>query len=127
MTKSCAICPARSNCPGDSPATGRKQSTNRRVGERRSGNSGVSDSPSDSQGSLELEFLPPAPQAPRTLKTTVEARIYCDAQVAAPMHRSVAAFLDSAMILIGCGIFLGIFQCLGGSVRVDRFDKIVCA
>jgi len=77
---------------------------------------------SDTQGSLDLEFLPPAPQIPRTLKTTVEAQIYCDAEVAAPMHRTVAAFLDSAMIAIGCGIFVGIFQVFGGAVRVDKFD-----
>jgi uncharacterized RDD family membrane protein YckC len=86
----------------------RKQTTNRTA--------------SDTQGSLDLEFLPPAPQIPRTLKTTVEAQIFCDAEVATPMHRSVAAFLDSAMIAIGCGIFVAIFQVFGGSVRVDTFD-----
>lgn len=80
----------------------------------------------DSQASLDLvEFLQPAPQTPRTLKTTVEASIYCDAQVATPMHRSVAAILDGAMVFIGCGVFLGVFQFLGGSVRLDRFDAIV--
>ena len=89
----------------------RKQATSRGAG--------------DSQGSLDLEFLPRAPQTPRTLKTNVEASIYCDAPVAAPMHRSVAAFLDSAMIFIGCGIFLGVFQALGGSIRVDKFDTAI--
>jgi uncharacterized RDD family membrane protein YckC len=79
----------------------------------------------DTQGSLDLEFLAPAPQTPRTLKTTVEASIYCDAPVATPMHRSVAAFLDSAMILIGWGFFLGVFQALGASVRVDKFDILM--
>jgi uncharacterized RDD family membrane protein YckC len=82
-------------------------------------------SDSDAQGSLDLEFLPPAPQTPRTLKTTVEASIYCDAPVATPMHRSVAAFLDSAMILIGWGIFLGVFQTLGVSMRMDKFGIMV--
>jgi uncharacterized RDD family membrane protein YckC len=93
----------------------RKQAANRSTG--------------DTQGSLDLEFLPQAPQTPRTLKTTVEAQIYCDAQVAAPMHRSVSAFLDSAMISIGCGIFVGIFQASGGSVRIDKFDvmMLLCA
>ena len=79
----------------------------------------------DQQGSLNLEYLQPAPAAPRTLKTTVEASIYCDAQVAAPMHRSVAVILDAAMVFIGCGIFLGIFLLFGGNVRVDRFDAIM--
>jgi uncharacterized RDD family membrane protein YckC len=89
----------------------------------------ASRSTSDTQGSLDLEFLAPAPQTPRTLKTTVEASIYCDAPVAAPMHRSVAALLDSAMIFIGCGIFLGVFQTLGGNIRVDKFDimMMICS
>ena len=62
-----------------------------------------------------LDFLPTAPQTVRTLKTTVEAMIYCDAPVAAPMHRSIAALLDFSMILIGFGIFLVIFQVFGGA------------
>lgn len=82
---------------------------------------------SDTQGSFDLEYLPQAPQSPRTLKTTVEAQIYCDAEVAAPMHRSVAAILDSAMIAIGCGIFVAIFQVFGGGIQVDRFDLAVLA
>ncbi len=85
---------------------------------------GVNRSTSDTQGSLDLECLSPAPQTPRTLKTTVEAQIYCDALVAAPMHRSVAAFLDSAMIAIGYGIFVAIFQALGGTVQIDRLDIV---
>ncbi len=91
---------------------GRKQSTGNRTA-------------SDSQGSLDLEFLPPAPHSPRTLKTTVEASIYCDAPVASTMHRAVAAFLDSAMIFIACGIFTGIFQEFGGSVQVDKFSVTI--
>ena len=97
-------------------STSRKQSTNRNANDK-----GVR----ETQGSLGLEFLQPAPQMARTLKTTVEASIYCDAQVATPMHRAVALILDAAMILIGCGIFLGIFQAVGGGVRVDRFDVVV--
>ncbi len=41
------------------------------------------------------------------------------------MHRAVAGILDAAMIVIGCGLFLGIFQSLGGTVRFDKFDAIV--
>jgi hypothetical protein len=98
----------------------KKQSTGRRT-------SGIH--MSETQGSLDLEFLPPAPQVSRTLKTTVEASIYCDAEVAAPMHRSVATILDAAMILIASGIFVGIFQgavqYFGGSVAFDKFDLII--
>jgi len=53
-----------------------------------------------------LDFLQPAPPAPRKLNTTVEAVIYCDAPVAAPMHRACAAVIDCSMILIAWGMFL---------------------
>ncbi|MCU1260894.1 MAG: domain containing protein [Bryobacterales bacterium] len=63
-----------------------------------------------------LDFLPTAsPLKSRTLKTTVEAVIYCDAPVASPMHRAMAATLDASMIVIGFGIFLVIFQIFGGA------------
>ena len=61
-----------------------------------------------------LEFLLPAPPAPRKLSTTVEAVIDCDAPVAAPMHRACAAAFDGSMILIACGLFLTVFHLLGG-------------
>jgi hypothetical protein len=64
----------------------------------------------DAQSSL--EFLPPAPPAPRKLSTTVEAVIDCDAPVAAPMHRACAAAIDGSMIFIACGLFLTV--CAGG-------------
>jgi uncharacterized RDD family membrane protein YckC len=69
--------------------------------------------PNDAQPSL--EFLLPAPPAPRKLSTTVEAVIDCDAPVAAPMHRACAAAVDGSMIVIACGIFLTVFHLLGGS------------
>ncbi len=63
-----------------------------------------------------LDFLPTAsPLKSRTLKTTVEAVIYCDAKVAGPLHRAMAAALDAAMILLGVGLFLLIFQIFGGT------------
>jgi uncharacterized RDD family membrane protein YckC len=67
-----------------------------------------------------LDFLPPAPQTARKLKTTVEAVIYCDAPVATKMHRAVAAALDLSMILIGFGVFLLTFHLSGGEVTLDR-------
>lgn len=69
--------------------------------------------PNDAQPSL--EFLLPAPPAPRKLSTTVEAVIDCDAPVAAPMHRACAAAFDGSMILIAYGLFLSVFHFLGGS------------
>jgi len=68
-----------------------------------------------------LDFLPTAaPQKSRTLKTTVEAVIYCDAPVAAPMHRAMAATLDASMIFIAFGIFLVIFQFFGGAFAWNK-------
>lgn len=67
----------------------------------------------------ELDFLPPAPPAARKLKTTVEAVIYCDAPVAAKMHRALAAALDASMVLIAFGLFLVSFHWLGGEIVLD--------
>jgi uncharacterized RDD family membrane protein YckC len=72
---------------------------------------------SDSQAFL--DFLPPAPHAPRTLKTSVEAVIYCDAPVATPTHRAVGAALDFSMIVMAIGLFLLTFHLCGG-----EFEKI---
>jgi uncharacterized RDD family membrane protein YckC len=60
----------------------------------------------DSQQSLEF------PSAP--LGTEVHAVIYCDAPVALPAHRMIAAAFDASMVLIAVGIFLGIFFISGG-------------
>jgi uncharacterized RDD family membrane protein YckC len=67
-----------------------------------------------------LDFLTPAPQGPRTLKTHVEAVIYCDADVATPKHRVIAAAIDGGMIFIGFGLFLFAFHLMGGMFRFNR-------
>jgi len=46
--------------------------------------------------------------------------IDCDAPVAAPTHRLVAAAVDGSLILAGVGVFLGIFFLSGGQVALDR-------
>jgi uncharacterized RDD family membrane protein YckC len=66
-----------------------------------------------------LDFLPPAPHAPRTLKTSVEAVIYCDAPVATPIHRAVGFALDFAVVMMAIGVFLFAFYACGG-----EFPKI---
>jgi uncharacterized RDD family membrane protein YckC len=73
---------------------------------------------SPDQGSL--EFLPPAPAKPRTLETSVEAMIRCDAPVATPTHRAVAAAIDGSMVLIGYGAFLVAFYLLGAGFTLDK-------
>lgn len=72
----------------------------------------------DTQGTL--DFLPPAVQAPRKLKTTVEAVIFCDAPVAAKMHRTVAAAMDLSMILIAYGLLLATFHLGGGEIVLNK-------
>ncbi len=66
-----------------------------------------------------LDFLVPAPQGPRTLKTQVEAVIYCDADVATPKHRTIDAAVDGGMILIGFGVFRFTIHLLGGMSLIN--------
>jgi len=77
------------------------------------------------EGQGKLEFLEAAPSKRRTLGTTVEARIYCDAPVANPLHRAVAAALDWAMVLIAYGCFLLAFRLLGGQVFLNKANLMV--
>lgn len=69
--------------------------------------------PADAQGSLDF-IVAPASRA-RTLRTNVEAQVYCDQPVATPMHRFVAGAIDSALILLGFGLFVIICQAVGGA------------
>ena len=76
-------------------------------------------SQSSSESQAFLDFLPPAPHVPRTLKTSVEAVIYCDAPVATPMHRAAAFAVDFAIVMLAIGAFLLTFHLCGG-----EFGKI---
>ena len=46
--------------------------------------------------------------------------IYCDAPVALPAHRIIAAAVDSSMVLIALGLFLGVFFLSGGDMVLNR-------
>ena len=83
--------------------------------------------PGVSGGQGELDFLPPAPAKPRTLATTVDAVIFCEAPVAARMHRAVAAALDWAMVLIAYGLFLTVFGLAGGQFALNRTNLMIFA
>jgi len=61
------------------------------------------------EGQGEFEFFEPAQTKTKTLGTTVDAVIYCEAPVATPLHRAVAAAIDLAMIFVGYGLFLMTF------------------
>jgi uncharacterized RDD family membrane protein YckC len=66
-----------------------------------------------------LDFLPPSPP-PGRKPGTVEAVIFCDAPVATPTHRALAAAIDGSMILIAFGLFLTTFHLLGGVFASDK-------
>jgi uncharacterized RDD family membrane protein YckC len=79
--------------------------------------------PTEGQG--QFEFLGPAPPKPKTLGTTVDAVIYCEAPVATPMHRAVAAAIDVTMVLFGYGFFLLAFVLCGGELIVNRPNLVI--
>jgi uncharacterized RDD family membrane protein YckC len=56
--------------------------------------------------------------APR-VRTALEAVIYSDAPVAAPVHRALAAALDLSMIVMALGVFLVTFELAGGSITIN--------
>lgn len=64
-----------------------------------------------------LDFRGAAAHA--ALGTEVHAVIYCDAPVALPAHRMIAAAFDASMVLIAVGLFLGIFFLSGGMLMLS--------
>jgi uncharacterized RDD family membrane protein YckC len=77
------------------------------------------------EGQGQLEFLPPVQSKPKTLATTVEAMIYCEAPVATPMHRACAAAIDWAMVLIAYGLFLFTFALCHGEFELNRPNLMI--
>jgi uncharacterized RDD family membrane protein YckC len=67
-------------------------------------------------GQRTLEFTNPL----EGVDTVSQAVIYCDAPVAIPAHRMMAAAADLSIIVIALGVFLGIFQLLGGQVVLTK-------
>jgi uncharacterized RDD family membrane protein YckC len=74
-----------------------------------------------------LDFLSPAPQSPRTLKTSVQASIYCDSPVAGRTHRIVAASIDLGLIITGYAFLLSVFYLAGGSFELSKPNLLVFA
>jgi uncharacterized RDD family membrane protein YckC len=77
------------------------------------------------EGQGTLDFLPPAPVKPRTLGTTVDSVIYCEAPVATSLHRAVAAALDWGVVLAAYGMFLATYFFCGGRFTIDKLNLIV--
>jgi uncharacterized RDD family membrane protein YckC len=51
--------------------------------------------------------------------------IVCDAPVATPLHRGVAAALDWSMVLIGYGLFLLAFSLAGGQFVLSKPNLMI--
>lgn len=56
----------------------------------------------------------------QSLDMQVEAVIYCDAPVAMPLHRFIAAAFDASMVLIALGLFFGVFLFSGGHIAFAK-------
>jgi uncharacterized RDD family membrane protein YckC len=65
-------------------------------------------------GQQALEFAHHFAQSERSARS-VEGVIYCDAPVAIPAHRAMAAALDTSLILIALAIFGMVFRLAGGA------------
>jgi len=76
--------------------------------------------PRIAEGQGKLDFLPSAPPKPRTLSTTVEAVIYCEAPVASTAHRAVAAAIDWTLVLVAYCAFLLTFHLCGGEFFISK-------
>jgi uncharacterized RDD family membrane protein YckC len=72
-----------------------------------------------------LDFLAPMPPKPRTLATTVEAVIYCEAPAATTLHRATAAAIDWSLVLIAYGLFLATYRVLGGAFLMNRIGLLI--
>jgi len=59
-------------------------------------------------------------EAPGEVRVQPGETIDCDAPVAPPTRRLVAAAVDGSLILVGVGVFLAIFFLSGGQVAMDR-------
>ncbi len=77
----------------------------------------------DSQQLLDLHAAISEP----SLGTEVEAVIYCDAPVALPVHRLMAAAADASMIAIALGLFLAIFYLSGGRFAFTKSSLMLFA
>jgi uncharacterized RDD family membrane protein YckC len=72
------------------------------------------------EGQGQFEFFEPLQPKAKTLGTTVDAVIYCEAPVASPVHRALAGAIDVTMVLLGYGLFLLTFALCGGTFVIDR-------
>jgi len=74
----------------------------------------------DSDSQQSLDFYSDKANLASSLGTEVHAVIYCDAPVALPAHRMIAAAFDASMVLIAVGLFLGVFFLSGGMLMLSK-------
>jgi uncharacterized RDD family membrane protein YckC len=74
----------------------------------------------DPNSQQSLDFYSEQGSSASSLGTEVHAVIYCDAPVALPAHRMIAAAFDASMILIAVGIFLAVFFLSGGMLMLSK-------
>jgi uncharacterized RDD family membrane protein YckC len=67
----------------------------------------------DKSAQQSLDFIGPVPHANHALKTSVEARIYCNAPIADMPLRIMAAVADCGVPLIGVALFAATFHFMG--------------
>jgi uncharacterized RDD family membrane protein YckC len=60
-----------------------------------------------------------------SLGMEVEAVIYCDAPVALPVHRLMAAVADASMVAIALGLFLAVFSLSGGRIVFTKASALL--
>jgi len=77
------------------------------------------------EGQGKLNLLPALPVKPRTLPSTVETVICCEASPPIPQHRALAAAIDWMMVLIAYGLFLAVFWLGGGVFVLSRPNLLV--
>ena len=61
-----------------------------------------------------------AAEGARTLPTSIEAAVYCNAPVAIATHRFAAGAVDTALVLIAVGVFLATFSLAGHEIVLDK-------
>jgi uncharacterized RDD family membrane protein YckC len=82
---------------------------------RRNGQTPRRNNPAHSQ--QDFEFHEEVKNLPLEMQVEV---IYCDAPVALPAHRIIAAVVDFSMVMVALGLFLGVFFLSGGDMVLNR-------
>ena len=67
-----------------------------------------------------LDFNATSADGVRTLPTSIDAAVYCNAPVAIAAHRAIAAACDISIVLIAIGVFLATFHFAGHEIVLSK-------